>query len=282
MRAFRYILADPPVKGPRLTVRGIGFREPMRPGLVNRPAGTGDHLLMFFYERCRVGIDASAAWHRPTTLIIWSRGQSHYYGNDQQPWRHSWIHCDGTLVRQAIGDARLRMDKPMQLSDPGLVEHHLLGMHHELSEHAQPDAGILGNLLRNFLLDVARHVRRRATPSVPDALLQLKRHLEIEFDQPTRLNELATRVGLTPQHLCSAFKRWFGVPPMDYLIQLRLHHAAHLLRDQNMSVTDVARRVGYDNLFHFSKLFTRRYGINPSKLRPTARRASVQRRIAAR
>lgn len=48
-------------------------------------------------------------------------------------------------------------------------------------------------------------------------------------------------------------------------IQQRMHRAVYLLRDINQSVTEVGRAVGYEDIYHFSKLFKRHIGIAPEK-----------------
>jgi AraC-like DNA-binding protein len=53
------------------------------------------------------------------------------------------------------------------------------------------------------------------------------------------------------------------VPQMEYALRRRLHPAAYLLHEVNLSVTEVGRAVGYDDLFHFSKLFKKAHGAAP-------------------
>ncbi len=50
---------------------------------------------------------------------------------------------------------------------------------------------------------------------------------------------------------------------MEYALRRRLHPAAYLLHEVNLSVTEVGRAVGYDDLFHFSKLFKKAHGAAP-------------------
>ncbi|HDR7670549.1 TPA: helix-turn-helix transcriptional regulator, partial [Bacillus wiedmannii] len=46
----------------------------------------------------------------------------------------------------------------------------------------------------------------------------------------------------------------------------RMEHAIDLLRSGNSNVTETAFAVGYNNVSHFSELFRKKYGMNPSKL----------------
>ncbi len=55
--------------------------------------------------------------------------------------------------------------------------------------------------------------------------------------------------------------------PINYLIGVRLRQARYLLLDRQLQISEIARRVGYDDLFHFSKLFKKHFGLSPRALR---------------
>ncbi len=64
------------------------------------------------------------------------------------------------------------------------------------------------------------------------------------------------------------FKSETGNAPIRYLINIRLEKAKELLEGgYEGSIQEVAAQVGYDDAYHFSKLFKKRYGISPSQAR---------------
>jgi AraC-like DNA-binding protein len=101
---------------------------------------------------------------------------------------------------------------------------------------------------------------RSADPLVADLLDEIQRHL----DRPLTLAGLARRAGYSPQHLNRVFQRVLGTTPLKYLAATRLERAAELLRDQRLTVTEVARRVGFPDPAYFSRQFVRRFGVTPS------------------
>ena len=63
------------------------------------------------------------------------------------------------------------------------------------------------------------------------------------------------------------FKAETGDTPIRYLINIRLEKAKELLENGwEGSIQEVAMEVGYDDAYHFSKLFKKRYGVSPSKV----------------
>jgi len=86
-------------------------------------------------------------------------------------------------------------------------------------------------------------------------------------DLETTTEALARMAHWSPAHFSEEFRRHFGAAPIAYLIRQRMAHARHLLRDVGLTVADVAQRVGYDDLYHFSKLFKKHCGISPGAVR---------------
>ena len=80
-------------------------------------------------------------------------------------------------------------------------------------------------------------------------------YLETHHDEEITLEQLAEMLYVTPTYLSKTFKAATGVGPINYLIQIRLNHAKELLKNDSLSVKEVAKTVGYEDAYHFSKLF---------------------------
>jgi len=250
-----------------LGVRGIGIREEMPPCMVRRPDGTGDFLFMVFHDDITIGPDGGTT-HPPGTIVLWEPGDAHFYGNEQRRWRHSWVHCSGSAVKRLLGDRILPMRQPMVLADPSRCDKHLFDLYEELNGHASPDWAIAHNVLENLLRDGKRQMTGTDQRiAIPPEFLSLKTFLESNYPARLTLAKLADRVGLSVPHFCARFKQLFGVPPIAYLLHLRLQMAASLLRDTTLSVTEVSRRVGYSDVYYFSRHFKRQFGVSPKRSR---------------
>lgn len=267
MFRVRYLHARPLFRTPQLSVRGIGIREVMPAAFVERPQGTGDHLFMLFHDAVRWGPSPRTRDLQPGTLVLWDHGAAHYYGNPTSRWSHSWVHCDGPAVRDMLHQARVACGRPIAMPDPSRVDQHLFDLHEELAGPHRPDAVIVRNILENLVREAARSNRRPLQSPIPDPMVRAKQAIDAGYDQRLTLARLAGDADLSVPHFCSEFRRHFGTPPITYLIQRRMHAAAALLRETATPVGEVARRVGYDDPFHFSKLFKACFGVPPSSLR---------------
>ncbi len=85
------------------------------------------------------------------------------------------------------------------------------------------------------------------------------------------LEELAQLSGLSRAFLVRSFAEAFGLPPHQYLTQLRLEHAKRMLA-RGASVTEVCSEVGFESLGSFSASFHRRVGLSPRAWQQQMRR----------
>ncbi|MFI8483163.1 AraC family ligand binding domain-containing protein [Pseudomonas sp. NPDC078700] len=95
---------------------------------------------------------------------------------------------------------------------------------------------------------------------------RLREWLESRLDQPPSLEELAAFCDLSPWQTLRRFSRHCGLPPHQWLTQLRLERALpRVLRGDPL--TEIALQLGFYDQAHFSRLFRRTYGLPPARLR---------------
>ncbi|MDO9563230.1 MAG: AraC family transcriptional regulator [Bradyrhizobium sp.] len=116
--------------------------------------------------------------------------------------------------------------------------------------------------------------RRRAV----ETALWIDAHSHENID----LEQAAAQAGTSPFHFLRLFSAVLGVTPHQYLVRSRLRHAARLLADNEISVTDVAYDVGFGDLSNFVRTFHRAAGVSPRRFRAASRgdRKIFQERLA--
>lgn len=92
-------------------------------------------------------------------------------------------------------------------------------------------------------------------------------HMSANIGNDVTLAELASPVGVSPNHFCTAFRASTGEPPHRYFVRLRLDRAKQLLRKHQSTVTEVAHELGFASSAHFSSVFRKHVGAPPSQWR---------------
>lgn len=95
---------------------------------------------------------------------------------------------------------------------------------------------------------------------------QIVSYFEDHYAEKISLDQIAENMYLSPFYISKIFKSETGDTPIRHLINIRLEKAKELLEDGwTGSIQEVAAQVGYDDAYHFSKLFKKRYGLSPSQ-----------------
>lgn len=97
---------------------------------------------------------------------------------------------------------------------------------------------------------------------------QILNYFEDHYSQKISLDRIAENMYLSPFYISKIFKSETGDTPIRHLINIRLERAKELLENGwSGSIQEVAASVGYDDAYHFSKLFKKRYGVSPSQVK---------------
>lgn len=117
-----------------------------------------------------------------------------------------------------------------------------------------------------LLIDVARlagdvvgDLRRSGEPLLAEVFTVIDRHR----GEPLSLSDVARELGMTPGHLTTVVRRRTGRTVQEWIIERRMAEARSLLSDTELSVAEVARRVGMSDPGYFSRQFRRTHGASP-------------------
>lgn len=213
-----------------------------------------------------------------------------------------WPEVDVTLELEA-GDTNVfaicynpeYLQKYVKFFSP--VEHFLAQVNKHIHTHLAPDYkdlspemehvinGMLYNnyqgQLKEFFLDAKalellnlairqtglNDETRIMTPVDIERILQVKNIIEQRMDDPPTMAELSRMVGSNDYLLKRHFKHYFRTTIFDHLLKYRMEKSLRYLRENKLSLNDIALTTGYSSLAGFSKAFKKFFGYPPSKVR---------------
>ena len=148
-----------------------------------------------------------------------------------------------------------RLVKLATIDDKFLMAHELIYILHELSKF--DDAYELSS--STFAkVDVSSESRR---------VLKVKDFINTHINDELRLEQLANLVSMTPTAFSRFFKLRTGKTLSEYIVDIRLGHAARLLLDTSDSVSEICWDCGFNTLSNFNRLFRKRKGCSPTEFR---------------
>ena len=127
---------------------------------------------------------------------------------------------------------------------------------------------LIVQLLRNY--SAARLSEELELSRVGLVDRRIRRSVELmytQLDQDLSLKDVAAASYLSPFHFARLFKKITGSTPHNYLAGIRSTRAQRLLAESDLSITEIAARVGYLSASHFTKAFRQATGTTPREFR---------------
>ena len=106
-------------------------------------------------------------------------------------------------------------------------------------------------------------------------ILKVKNYIDEHYKDDMSLEQLADLVGMTPTAFSRYFKQRTSKNISEYIVDIRLGHAARMLIDTADSVSTICWRTGFNTLSNFNRLFRKRKGCNPTEFREKYQKTKV-------
>lgn len=116
-----------------------------------------------------------------------------------------------------------------------------------------------------------------AVPTEPQAFTTnrqcaaVRQYIDLHFKEALTLDHLAEEGHMNKYYLSHAFKREYGVSPINYLISRRIEESKYLLAETDLSMSQIAQLLGFSSLSYFSQVFRRTLGLTPMEYRQSTK-----------
>lgn len=123
------------------------------------------------------------------------------------------------------------------------------------------------NSLLTLIMGESCHSDSHDGASKRQNLLEIRNYLDEHYFDKISLDELAGKFFINKFYLTRVFKEQFGLSINNYLLQIRITHAKHLLRFTDKTVETIGFECGMGAVHYFSRVFKKVEGISPSEYR---------------
>lgn len=239
-----------------------------------RPQGAKEHILIY----CSQGKGIVTLGSRETELhaheaILIPKGMAHaYHAHADDPWTIYWAHVTGEETEDYL---TFLPESPMRFPVSEACEKEAVALFKQAyrllsSNYALPTLICLSQLMRLLLSTLifnntkyAPHLRVPTGRDLHETISYLCDH----SSEPLSLERLAAQAKMSGRTFARLFQRQTGISPMQYLTQQRIKHARHLLTSTTLTVSEIARRVGYEDPYYFSRVFSKETALSPRQYR---------------
>lgn len=231
----------------------------------------------------------SAALAASRYFITGRRGEVHSYREAGERFNEPMIRLVQAVKhrnKQAVTDSFEQLRVFMRDEQPG-IQHavHLYQFVLTLSQHAEAEpqeelAASYTTLLEMFedvrvMLDYLEQLTlsgieiAAAAPAEITHLTmkQIIAYMENDYASNLSLPMIAQRFNLHPNYISQLFQKEMKTTFTKLLMSIRLAHACRMLTETELTITDIAERIGYQDYFYFAKVFKKNFNLSPSQYR---------------
>jgi AraC-like DNA-binding protein len=108
-------------------------------------------------------------------------------------------------------------------------------------------------------------VRQNLEPK--DRIEEVLGYIHEHLDENLSVAEIAENFQWSAKQFHYSFQKRLGVPPKKYIMDTQIKRAKELLLESELTIVEIANRIGYEDALHFSRIFKRSTGISPSLFR---------------
>ena len=197
----------------------------------------------------------------------------YYYTDPTNPWFYTWISFSGTKADYYMEKAGITPEHPVR--DCFVEPEEFLSLTEKILDHHPLTIG--NTLLRTSVLYeivsllVNSYAGQQKTGNHYDYPQDTYVNAALEYIHHNfsyvQVADVADYLGISRSYLVRIFEKKLQISPKEYLMNYRLSEASKLLRSTNLSVGEVAKKVGYMNQFSFSQSFKNMFGASPKHYR---------------
>lgn len=209
---------------------------------------------------------------RTGDMFLLFPGEWHsYHPSPSTGWEEYWIGFQGANIDHRIKTGFFSQSTPVYRIG---INDTVIGLYRDAIETAtrqeayfqQLLAGIVNHLLGLMFMTACRQ-RVISSPRVPDMIEAARSYMQANIEKEVSMPDVAQFLHISYATFRHTFKKYTGLSPAQYFINLRLHRAKELLRSTDVPIKEISYRLHFENPEYFATLFRKRTGVSPSAFR---------------
>ncbi len=132
-------------------------------------------------------------------------------------------------------------------------------------------------LVKNYLIEILIITTRNLIENDKSSFTQYEikeklldriiNYIDMNFEKNIRVEDIAAEFGYSSSYISHLFSKQMGISVKSYYDNKRLEKAVKLLKESNISISDIASKLNFKSLYSFSRAIKDKYGVAPSIIR---------------
>lgn len=265
---------DPLMSG--LHITDIGYYPRASHHYCNRSGSIREHVLIYCIEgQGWYEVDGKRYHASANQYFILPAGHPHVYASENDnPWTIYWLHFKGSQANVYAGGALEPADvKPSirsRISDRiNIFEEIFATLEYG---YGRENLRYASTLLHHYLgsmryLQQFRNAGTQRPPTDNGIIATVIRYMHENLEQRLTLAQLSQFTGYSPSYFSGIFKRQTGHSPLNYFMLMKMKKVCELLYSTDMKINQICYKVGIDDSYYLSRMFSKFMGVSPTEYR---------------
>ena len=204
---------------------------------------------------------------KPGSLMLILPGIKHsYWPLTETGWHEYWVGFKGAYFSGLIEEGRF---SPEQVFFEVGLHDSMISLFNLIFDEVRTQRPLYQMkacaAILSLIAEVLARERRSDQPnSYQQTVDKAKYLMESNIFKAINLSAISDELGISTSRLNEIFKTYTSMTPYQYYIHIKIHRAESILEQENLSVKEVAYKMGFDDQYYFSRLFKNKTGISPS------------------
>jgi AraC-like DNA-binding protein len=260
------------ISGDIITINSCGELRVTWDSHIRRYAGRNDYQLIYIRSgHCVVTVDGVVHIAYPGDCILYRPGQAQDYLLSENAQPHTyWVHFNGDVCRKLFETLGLQTVSIIKAGQNREVEHLVsrICRYHNLkvANHELICSGLMQSILA-LLSNEVQGTEHSATAKSTDKVSELISRVKMVPNLNISVAECAEFCNMSKPHFSRVFKQTTGMPPVQFMLGIRIDRAKELLDFTDQSVSQIAEASGFPDQNYFTRTFKKLTGYTPTQYR---------------
>lgn len=194
-----------------------------------------------------------------------------YKADEIDPWNYIWIEFEGLKAQSYLEDVGLSYKNPIftpkHYDSENTIKENLKYI---VDNPSAPDCAIIGHLYLFFyaLLETSNYNKKKNFSTLQEFYVrEAVYYIERNYSKDISIEDISEYCNLDRSYFGKIFKNLMNTSPQEFLIKYRLKKSCEMLKNEDISIKNIAELSGYPNQFYFSRAFKKIYNMSPREWR---------------
>ncbi len=254
-------------------ITDIGFYPRAAYHYRERANGISQNILIYCTEgKGWLEVPAGRYPVNPNELLIIPSDMPHKYGaDDENPWTIYWAHFKG-IQSSSFASLLSKQFREFVVYAPFMEERLRIfdSIYESLESGYSLDNLSFSSISFSYFLasfcfaDKFASAHHNLEKDAVDLSIDYMRN---NLDKTLALEEIASSINLSVSHYSNIFRKKTGYSPVVYFNHLKIQHACQYLHFTTLRINEIASKLGIEDPYYFSRMFTKIMGISPLEYR---------------